>query len=119
MRFWSVNQVDGVCEEVEIQSPPFFKKQILPAHTQSSNKPKTENTLHKIALAGEKDKNLSKRNIGLPQVNSSWICMLQHIKCRQHNKTEKCIVSVEQNESSVDSGAVCKKIFGEQRWLQI
>lgn len=48
--------MDGVCEEVEIQSALFFKKQILPAHTQSSNKPKTDNTLDKIALAGEKDK---------------------------------------------------------------
>lgn len=38
--------------------------------------------------------------------------MLQHIKCRQHNKTEKCRVSVEQNESSVDSGAVCKTSLG-------
>ena len=109
MKFWSVNKVDRVCEEVEIQSALFFKKQILPAHTQSSNNPKTENTLHKIALAGEKYKNLSKRNIGLPQLNNSWICMLQHIKCRQHNKTEKCRVLVEQNESSVGSGAACKK----------
>ena len=63
--------MDGVCGEVEIQSPLFFKKQILTAHTQSSNKPKTENTLQKIALAGEKDTNLSKRNIGLPQVNNN------------------------------------------------
>lgn len=108
MKFWSVNKVDRVCEEVEICAL-FFKKQILPAHTQSSDNPKTENTLHKIALAGEKYKNLSKRNIGLPQLNNSWICMLQHIKCRQHNKTEKCRVLVEQNESSVDSGAACKK----------